>query len=161
MAICVNANEHYIGRGVVLEVAFGCPDALPGEIDYGFAGACNTKDIKLGAETVDGTTDRTTGGVKATFVTYMNFEVTLDGKCRKADKADEKNTELFKYYAEEIRNARQPSVWVRVTYPDITVVAYCVITDMSRSAPDSDMTTFNITLTATESDFGVVITDTV
>lgn len=161
MAICVNNTAHYVGRNVVFEFAEGCPDAKPQEAAYKFVGACNTKGFTLSSDTVDSTTDRTTGGVRSTSVTYLTYEVSLDGKVRLQDKADEANTALFKYYVNEIAAGRQPSVWTRMIFPDVTVEAYCNLTNYERSAPDSDMVTFSVTFSATESDFGVTVTDTI
>lgn len=161
MAICVNNNSHYIGRNVIFEWSAGCPDAKPLEASYKFVGACNTKGFTLASDTVDSTTDQTAGGIRSTTVTYLTYEVSVDGKARLQDKAGEANTELFKYYVAEIAAGRQPSVWTKMTFPDVTIEAYCNLTNYERSAPDSDMVSFSATFSATESDFGVVITDTV
>jgi hypothetical protein len=161
MAICTNATEHYIGRAVIFEYAIGCADAIPAEAAFKFAGACNTKGFTLSSDTADATTDQSTGGIRSSAVTYITYEVSVDGKVRKADKAAEANTALLKYYAAEVAAARQPSVWTKMTFPDVTITAYCNLTNYERSAPDSDMTTFSATFSATESDFGVLITDTV
>jgi len=161
MAACVNNNSHYIGRNVIFEWASGCPDAIPAEAAFKFAGAVNTKGFTLASDSVDSTTDQSAGGIRSTTVTYLTYEVSVDGKCRVLDKAAESNTALFKYYVAEIAAGRQPSIWTRMTFPDVTITAYCNLTNYERSAPDSDMVTFSATFSATESNFGVLITDTV
>lgn len=161
MAICVQANELYIGRGVDVEVAFGCPDTLPQEADFKYIGPANTKSFTMTPDTVDGTTDRTTGGVRANYVTYMTFELSVDGKVRTSDKADECNTALLKYFAAEVSAARQPSLWVRAIFKDVTILAYCIIASYERSAADSDLVTYSTSFSATESSVGILITDTI
>lgn len=158
---CVNGNELYIGRGVDVEVAFGCPDTLPQEADYKYIGPANSKSFTMTPDTVDGTTDRTTGGVRANYVTYLTFELSIDGKVRTSDKADECNTALLKYFATEVAAARQPSLWVRATFKDVTIVAYCIISSYERSASDSDLVTYSASFSATESVIGIQITDTI
>ncbi len=161
MAICVNNTAHYIGKSVIFEYAVGCADAKPLEAEYKFVGAVNTKGFTLGADSVDGTTDQSTGGIRSTTVTYLTFEASVDGKVRMMDKAAEANTALLKYYVGEIAAGRQPSVWTRMIFPDVTIEAYCNLTNYERSAPDSDLVTFSATFSATESDFGVTVTDTI
>lgn len=121
MALCTNDTAHYVGRSVVFEYAVGCPDTKPLEAEYKFAGACNTKGFTLGGDTVDGTTDQTTGGIRANSVTYLTYEASVDGKVRLKDKAAEANTALLKYYVGEIAAGRQPSVWTRMIFPDVTI----------------------------------------
>ena len=161
MALCLNDTAMYAGRAVILEYAVGCPDAKPLEAAYKFVGASNTKSFTLGAETVDSTTDQTTGGVKSSIVTYINFECSVDGKVRLKDKAAEANAALLKYFVGEVAAARQPSAWIRLTFPDVTIEAYCNISNYERSAPDSDLVTFSASFQATESDFGVTVVDTI
>ena len=54
----------------------------------------------------------------------------------------------------------QSNVWMRITYPDITVYFYGLINDLSRESPNDDVATFSIEITATASDHGVVVDDT-
>lgn len=151
------STKHYLGRKVVFEVALtGSETTKPAGGDWGFFGACNTKSFKMDADTVDGTTDRTTGGVRANFATYGSYEISLDGKVRANDKSDEKHTLAVQARNAALSAGNQPTLWTRATFPNgRQITAYCIFSAYSMDAPDADLTSFSATFMATESDFGV------
>lgn len=160
MAVCAS-NPKYTGRTVPLEFLEGCGDVRPDSGSYIPVGALNVKAFNLSADEIDATADDTVGGVKETLVTYMNFEVSGDGKARNGDGTVSNHARLVKYFVDEMAAGRQPNAWIRLTFPDITIEAYCVLTDPgSRSAPDTDSVTFTFAAKATSSDFGVIVEDT-
>ncbi|MCU8980480.1 Ig-like domain-containing protein, partial [Pseudomonas aeruginosa] len=54
----------------------------------------------------------------------------------------------------------QPVVWMRMTFPDLTFTAFMLISNLSRSAPYDDVTTYSFEASATASDFGLIVEDT-
>lgn len=161
MAICVS-NPKYTGRQAALYWVAGCGDARPDAADYKLVGAVNTKGFNLSGDEVDATADDTVGGIKETLVTYANYEVTADGKCRNGDGTASSHAELLTYWAGEMNASRQPGAWVKLVFPDLTFEAFCVITDPgSRSASDTDTATFTFAAKATASDFGLIVEPTV
>lgn len=152
----------YIGRKVKLEVALpGVLGAAPGVDDWKYLGPCNTKSFNLSADTVDGTTDQTTGGIRANYVTYGSCEISVDGKLREGDKVGELHSELVIARMEAIAAGNQPTVWARVTFPDITITGLFIFSEYTREAPDSDLANFSATFMATESATGITIAPTV
>lgn len=151
------STKHYLGRKVVFEVALtGSGSTKPASGDWGFFGACNTKTFNFDADTVDGTTDRTTGGVRANYATYASYEISLDGKVRANDKSDEKHTLAVQMRSAALAAGDQPNLWTRATFPNgRQITAYCAFTAYNMDAPDADLVSFSATFMATESDFGV------
>ena len=150
----------YTGRVVPLDYVEGTGKVKPASGAYKPVGAVNTKSFTLSADEADSTADDTTGGIKEALTTYLNYEVSADGKARNGDGTKSNHAALLKYFVSQIAAGKQPGVWTRLTFPDITIEAYCVITNLERGAPDSDAVTYSISFKATASDFGVVISDT-
>jgi uncharacterized protein YjdB len=46
-------------------------------------------------------------------------------------------------------NEKQPTAWFRITYPDITIYAYMVISSFNRSSPYDDVGAFDMTASVT------------
>ena len=161
MAVC-STQPKYTGRQAALYWVSGCGDVQPAEIDYKLVGAVNTKGFTLNGDEIDATADDTVGGLKETLLTYMNYEVTADGKCRNGDGTASSHAELLTYFAGEMAASRQPGAWVKLVFPDLTFECFCVLTDPgSRTASDSDSATYSFAAKATAGNFGLLINPTV
>lgn len=160
MAICTS-NPKYTGRQAALKWVAGCGDTRPAAIDYKLVGAVNTKGFTLNGDEINATADDTVGGIKETLLTYMNYEVTADGKCRNGDGTASSHAELLQYFAGEMNASRQPGAWVQLIFPDLTFECFCVISDPgSRTASDTDSATYTFAAKATASSFGLIIDPT-
>lgn len=152
--------DKYVGREVALEFHIGCPDVLPEEADWLPVGALRAKEMNGTWDTVDGTTDDSVGSLRSNLATYQSLEFTADGTCKRADGTLSNQTALTKHFYSPVSTGGQPVVWLRMTFPDLTFVAFMLLTECSRSAPHDEVTTFSITATASESPFGIIVTDT-
>ena len=123
----------YIGKDVILDVYFADPSGStrPNSVDYVPVGALRTKDMTIEYETVDVTADDSSGGVRENLTTFKSFSVTGDGTAKKADDTLSNQTALFKYTVNPTSGT--PCAWVRLTYPDVTIECFCILTNASRS----------------------------
>ena len=153
--------KKFIGRSVGLEYVTGCGDAVPTG-GWLTVGALNTKAFTIGTDTVDATADDNTDNIKEMLATYLNYAISGDGKAKAT--AASNQAALIKYLVDEMKAGLQPTAWLRVTMPDITIVAFMLITDPgSRSAPNADTVTFTFAAEVTATDTGVdnvIVTDT-
>lgn len=161
MAICVNNNAYYVGQDVIVQAAIGCGDTKPLESAYKLFGACTSKSLNLGGDTVDATTDQSVGNVAETLVTTQTFEASLEGNVRITDPEGEDHTAFVIYRADEMNARRQPGLWLRMIFPDITVLRFVNFTGYERTAGTNAIVTFSATFTAAPSEFGTEITATV
>lgn len=152
--------DKYIGRDVGLEVAFACGDIDPTTLTYMPIGALRAKDFSLEWDTVDATADDNKGSTKSAYATYKTFSCSGNGTCKKKDDTQSNQTKLFMHVNAPVGTSGQPVVWVRITCPDITVYAFCIITSIGRTMPFDAMAEFNFEATATDSPFGVMIVPT-
>jgi len=147
------------GRAVVLEVALGCPDAPPAEADLLALAAGTSKGFDFSPNTVTSDADDTKGYVE-NIVTNSDFTISFEGEVRKRDKLDQFGIAKFiKYYNEEVKNSRQPTIWVRMEYGPVTFQGYMVITALSSDGGSNDIVTFSTEFKVADSDT-IEITDT-
>jgi len=152
--------DQYIGRDVGLEFALACGDVDPRTLNYLPIGALRAKEFSLEWDTVDGTTDSTKGSTRTAIATYKTFSCSGDGTCKKKDDTQSNQTALFMHVNEPQGTGGQPIAWIRITCPDITVYAFCVITTIGRTMPYDELSTFNFEATATSSVHGVIVEPT-
>ena len=147
----------YTGKNVLVDVAFGCGD-VPDPRDLSFMpfGAMRTKSLNISQDTNDATADDTVGFFREMIGSYKNFTFSGDGVARAKDGSRSNVVMLTKYFM----TVQQANVWTRITYPDITVIFYGMINDMSRESPNDDVATYSFEVTATSSDHGVIVDDT-
>lgn len=150
----------YVGRTVVLEYAIGCADELPDEGDWKGFGALRAKEFNLTWDTVDATADDSIGSLRENLTTFQSLTISGDGVCKASGAGGENLIELTKHCANPTATGGQPTVWLRMTFPDITFTAFMVLTTMSRSAPHDDVVTYSMEAQATASDVGLVVEDT-
>lgn len=153
-------TSKYVGRDVPMEFFIGCGDLMPEEADWVPIGALRSKEASVEWDTVDATADDTVGAIREMLATYKTYTISADGVCKRADGTESNQTLLYKHVLDPIATGGQPVAWVRITYPDVTVVCLMLFSTMSRSVPYDEVATFSVEATSTVSDFGIVVTDT-
>lgn len=154
--------DKYIGRDVGLEFAIICGDVDPRlpATNWLPIGALRAKEFTLEWDTVDATADDNKGNTRSSLATYKTFSTSGDGTCKRKDGSQSNQTALFKHVNDPQGTSGQPVAWIRITCPDITVYAFCIITSIGRTMPFDELATFNFAATATDSPFGVLVEDT-
>lgn len=143
MADCPTDNSRLFGGAIVLEVAEGCPDAMPSEEAFQALAAGTSKGFDFSPNTVTSDADDTQGYVE-NIVTNSDFTISFEGEVRKNDKLDQFGIGKFiRYYNEEVKARRQPTLWVRMEYGPVTFVGYMVITALSSDGGTNDIVTFS------------------
>ncbi|RFS80640.1 hypothetical protein D0U00_04425 [Leclercia adecarboxylata] len=143
MANCQTSNEKLFGRAIVLEVADGCADAVPVEADWKALAAGTSKSFDFSPNSVTSDADDTKGFVE-NIVTNADFTLSFEGEVRKRDRLDQYGVGKFiKYFADEIQAARQPSLWVRMSFGPITFIGYMIINALSSDGGTNDIVTFS------------------
>lgn len=145
MALNCN-NPNFVGKNVLVEYALACGDVNPRTLSYAPVGSMRGKDLTLSADTVDTTADDSSGGFRSNLVTFKTLEFTGDGVVRVSSVADTGQTILLDHFVSE----DQPVAWFRFTYPDRTIYAYSIITELSRSAPFDEVVTYSLTTMGTD-----------
>lgn len=142
MADCQNSNERLFGGAVVLEVADGCSDALPQESEWKALAAGTSKGWDFSPNTVTSDADDG-GGFVESIITNSDFTISFEGEVRKKGKLDQYGVGRFiKYFAAELKARRQPGIWVRMEYGEVTFQGYMVITALSSDGGTNDIVTF-------------------
>lgn len=143
MSDCTNSNERLFGGAVVLEVADGCSDTKPAEVDWKALAAGTSKGFDFNPNTVTSDADDGAGFVE-TIVTNSDFTLSFEGEVRKKDKLDQYGIGKFiKYFAAELAAKRQPGLWVRMAYGPVEFVGYMNITALSSDGGTNDIVTFS------------------
>lgn len=153
-------SPKYVGREVALEFVIDCGDTMPAEEDWKLFGAGRTKSINPTWDTVDATADDTVGNIRTNLATWLAFEISADGVCRRSDSANSNQTELLKHFLNPAQTGGQPIIVVRVTMPDVTIVTAVLMSEFTREFPYDDVATWSISMSATDSTIGMVVTDT-
>jgi hypothetical protein len=148
MANCTGQATNYTGRNIIVEVAVSCGDVDPKTLTYLPIGSTNQKDITVGSQTTDNTSDDT-NGVTSTLVTFIEFSVTASGFATQADNVKSNQAAIKMYHVNEVQAGRQPTYFVRCILPDVTYYAFCNVTSTGVSGPTSDAATFNFEFSAT------------
>lgn len=153
----------YAGRMVLLEYVLACGDVDPRDPSTAWApiGPMTTKAFNLTWETSDVSTDQTVGNLMANIATWQNLEISGSGIATPADGTRSNLTALTKHIANPGPDfSHQPVIWLRMTFPDLTFIAYMIATTVSRDAPSGEPVTYEFSATATASDFGLIVLDT-
>lgn len=159
MAVC--ANPKYVGRDVAVEMFIGCGDVKPESSDYVPIGAFTSKELTIEWDQVDPTADDSVGNLKESMSTYLNYSISGDLVARSADVVGVTNQiALIKHVINPVLTGGQPFAWIRVTFPDLTYECFMTISNMSISAPTTDVVTRTFEATAASSPFGLIVTDT-
>lgn len=156
MAKC--KSQKFTGKLAVLEYVIGCGDAVPDEQKWKRLGAMRTKDLNIEWETADGTADDSIGSLRESLSTFQSLSVSGDGTLKASGAGSEALIEMTKHVAKP--EGGEPVAWIRLTYPDLTFTFFAIVTNMSRSAPYDDVSTYSFEASATASDFGLIVEDT-
>ena len=151
-------RDTYSGNMVPVEIGLACGNVNPTTITYMPIGAMRGGDVTLDWDTVDGTTASSTGAGRENYATFQSLSISGDGVCRVVDGSLSNQTMLWKHVSQPVGG--QPIVWIRVTYPDITIYAYCILSSMGRATQYDDLATYTWEAQSTGSDYGIVIEDT-
>lgn len=150
----------FTGKTVVLEYHIGCPDTLPQEQDWKRVGAMRGKELTLEWDTTDATADDSVGALRENLATFQNMSISGDGTVKVSGAGAAELKALTKHVLNPSATGGQPTAWMRLTFPDLTFVAYMLVSNMSRSAPHDDVVTYSLEASATSSDFGLIVDDT-
>lgn len=149
---CSTDNSKLFGRAVVLEVALGCPDSVPPESERLPLMAGTSKGFDFSPNTVTSDADDTKGYVE-NIVTNSDFTISFEGEVRKRDKLDQFGVGKFvKYYNDEVKAGRQPTIWVFMDYGPIRFQGYMVITALSSDGGSNDIVTLSTEFKVSDSD---------
>lgn len=149
---CSTDNSKLFGRAVVLEVALGCPDAVPPESERQALMAGTSKGFDFSPNTVTSDADDTKGYVE-NIVTNSDFTISFEGEVRKRDKLDQFGVGKFiKYYNDEVKAGRQPTIWVFMDYGPVQFQGYMVITALSSDGGSNDIVTLSTEFKVSDSD---------
>lgn len=138
------AGTKFVGKQVLLEFALACGDVNPNTLTWLPLGAVRNKSISLASDTVDATADDSVGSFRDTLTTFKTFELSADGVTKLDDGTTTNQHVLFTHYVTD----PQPYVWIRLTGPIKTIVAFCVMTEYSEEAPYDDVMTYSIAASA-------------
>lgn len=153
----------YAGRMVMLEYFLACGDVDPRGANVAWApiGPMTTKAFNLTWETSDVSTDQTVGNLMENIATWQSLEISGSGIATPEDGTRSNLTALTKHIANPGPGfSHQPVIWLRMTFPDLTFIAYMIATTVSRDAPSGEPVTYEFSATATASDFGLIVMDT-
>lgn len=153
-------SEKYVGREVGLEYFIGCGDVRPGPGDYVPVGALRDKGFSTEWDTVDATADDSLGSFRENLATFQTLSISASGTCKRSDGTASNQTALTKHILQPVATNGQPVAWMRLTYPDITIEAYMLISTLERTGTYDDLVTFSFEASVTSSPLGVFITDT-
>lgn len=156
---CPTDNTKLFGRAVVLEVALGCADTVPSESERLPLMAGTSKGFDYSPNTVTSDADDTKGYVE-NIVTNSDFTISFEGEVRKRDKLDQFGVGRFvKYYNDEVKASRQPTIWVFMDYGPVRFQGYMVITALSSDGGTNDIVTLSTEFKVADSDT-IVVDDT-
>ena len=133
-------RDTYAGSMVPVEIGLACGNVNPTTITYMPIGAMRGSDVTIEWDTVDGTTANSKGSNRENYATYQSLSISGDGVCRTKDGTLANQTMLWKHVSQPIGG--QPIVWIRITYPDITIYAYCIMSSMGRASQYDDLATY-------------------
>lgn len=153
-------SQKYTGREVLIEFSIACGDVPVLEEDWKLFGAGRSKSMTLTYDTVDATADDVVGAIRDNLATWLNYELTADGVCRRSDAANTNQTALMKHFLNPVETGGQPIIMTRVTMPDITIVSAMLMSEFSREFPYDDVATWSLSMSVTGSELGMVVTDT-
>ncbi|MEQ9830552.1 Ig-like domain-containing protein [Pectobacterium versatile] len=138
-----NDSGLLVGKNVVLEVALGCADTAPTEVDWQALAAGTSKTIDFSPNTVTSDADDK-GAWVDNAITNADATISFEGEVRKNDALDQFGFGKFvKYFTDEMNAKRQPTLWVRVQLGPIEFVGYMVATALSTDGGTNDIVSFS------------------
>lgn len=153
-------SQKIVGADVVLEYAIGCGDRLPIESEWKRMGSMRTKEFSIEWDSADTTDDGSKGRMREMMATFLSLSMSGDGTVKVSGEGSANAKEIAKHIADPVATGGQPTVWMRMTFPDLTYIAYMMFSSYGRSAPFDDVVTFSMEASATASDFKLIVEDT-
>lgn len=153
-------KQKFTGRDVVLEYSIGCGDQLPLEVDWKRFGSLRTKEFEINWDSQDATDSDSVGALRESLATFQTLKMSGDGTVKASGAGSANLIELTKHVARPEATGGDPVAWMRMTFPDLTFIAYMLMTKIARSAPYDNVVTYSMEATATASDFGLIVEDT-
>lgn len=142
---CPTSFDRLIGRAKTLELAYGCPDVVPGEDEWKLVGLLTSATWDMSPETL--TSDADDGGFTATMIASLDPTYSIDGEVRVNDRTDEFGIQQFsKYNVDEVRARRQPTVWMRFHWGDYYHIGYMVASGLSDGGGVKEIVTYSLEL---------------
>lgn len=148
----------YVGKDVAVDYVIACGDVLPLEADWKSLGSMRAKELSGEWDTTDATDDSSVGGIREMLATFMSVTVSGDGVLKKV--GGENLTELTKHFFNPVETSGQPTLWLRMTFPDLTFKAYFLLSSFGRNAQYDDVAQYSLEAQTTASPFGVIVEDT-
>lgn len=153
----------FVGRDVTIEYALACGDVDPTDPSFSWLsiGGGRTKSLNIEWDTVDTTADDSVGNLRSNLATFKQMTVSIDGVLRKGTGADTNLVDLTKHVINPGADYNdQPVAWIRMRYPDLTFIAYMLVSTYGREAPYDDVATYSFEGSATSSEYGLIVQDT-
>jgi len=142
---CESSFDRLIGRAKTLELAYGCPDVMPTEAEWKLLGLPTSATWDANPNSL--TSDADDGGFTATMISDADPTYSIDGEVRINDRSDEFGIQgLMKYFFDEVRGRRQPSLWMRFHWGDFYHVGYMNITGLSDGGGVKEIVTYSLEL---------------
>ncbi|MDU4747700.1 MAG: Ig-like domain-containing protein [Pantoea sp.] len=139
---CPTSFDRLIGRAKTLELAYGCPDALPSEDEWKLMGLPTSATWDLSPESLSSDADE--GGITATMISGLDPTYTIEGEVRTKDRTDEFGVQAFvKYIVDEVMARRQPGVWMRFHWGDYYHIGYMVPSGASDGGGVKEIVTYS------------------
>lgn len=115
MADCTTA-QNKPGKIVTVGWVEGCGDDDFLSLTYKPFGTINTKQLTYDAQTTNTTSDQS-GAVTSEIIVRTSLDLTVSGFRTMIDSATTAQTELIRYYFDELQAAppRQPTVWLKIS----------------------------------------------
>lgn len=145
MAALNCAGTKFVGKRVLLEFALACGDVDPNTLTWLKLGGVRNKSVNRSTDTIDVTTDDSFGDIRETLGTFKTFELSVDGLTKLEDGTTVNQNMLSTHYDDNT----QAYVWIRLTGPIKTTIAFCVLTEFSEEYPYDDAMSFSISAAAT------------
>lgn len=158
MPQCV--SNKYTGKVVGLEFFIGCGDVLPTEAQWRKLGAMRNKEFSVEWETIDATADDSIGSLRENITSFQSLTISGDGTLKRAGTGAADLKAITKHAVQPTETGGEPVVWLRMTFPDLTFIAYMILTTMTRTGAYDDLATYTMEAQATASDFGLIVLDT-
>lgn len=151
--------ENYTGRDVLAFFHISCNSFIPEENQWERLSGLTTKTFNAGWETADVTADDIAGYSQAFMATFQNFGFSGEGFMKIAGSSA--ISKILSHMLNPVATGGQPTMWIRLVYPDKTYTYYSLIGTMDLDAPLDSATTFSLEVSPASSAYGVMIADTV
>lgn len=149
MENCKSSFDRLIGRAKTLELAYGCPETKPTEANWKLLGLPTSATWDLNPESL--TSDADDGGFTSTMIASLDPTYSIDGEVRVKDRTDEFGIQGFlKYYVDEVKARRQPTVWMRFRWGDYYHTGYMVVSGLSDGGGVKEIVTYSLELKLNE-----------